>query len=237
MLEFLQAVGAAIWGVWTLDRSMATWFAAEPRGLTIAATIALLAGVSTLLGNSVVLFLNRIRGLGFVISLLINGLAMIGLYLAQAVVIAGVGWAVTGDRPDFALAARAVMLSSAPMIFGFLQLMPYLGPGVARVLQAWGVLALWVIVAVVYGVDRWTALVITGAGFAIMQGASWLLARPLTAVANRVWHAFTGHRTMLSAQDLLSGHQFMPVEFLFESSTPRTGGDPPLRSGDRGEQP
>lgn len=216
MLDFMATVGKAIWGVWTLDRSMAEWFAAEPRALLVSLTIAALAGVSTLLGNSVVLFLNRVRGWGFVVSLALNGLAMVGLYLAQAAVIAVVGYLVTAERLTAQLAITSVMLSTAPLLFEFFVLMPYLGPGVARVLQVWSLLSLWVIVAVTYDVDRWTALVITGAGWAIMQGASWLLAKPLTRLADRIWVALTGHHTMLSAQDLLSGHQFVPVEFSFE---------------------
>ncbi|HRA76534.1 MAG TPA: hypothetical protein PLE12_09895 [Propionicimonas sp.] len=218
MLDFLAAVGSAIWGVWTLDRSLGEWFGPYPLSLWVSFAIAMLAGASTLLGNSVVLFLNRVRGTRFVVSLLLNGLSMVGLYIAQAAVIAGVGYLVTGERLTLVLAAKAVMLATAPMIFGFFSLMPYLGPGVARLLQAWGLVALWVIVGVLYGVNRWTALLITGAGWATMQGASWLLARPLTKVANAIWYRISGHRTMLTGEDLLSGHQFMPVEFTLDLS-------------------
>jgi hypothetical protein len=220
VLDFLGTAGAAIWGVWTLDRSLGEWFGPHPLSLWVSFTIAMLAGASTLLGNSVVLFLNRVRGTRFVVSLVLNGLSMVGLYVAQAAVIAGVGYLVTGERLTLVIAAKAVMLATAPMIFGFFQLMPYLGPGVARVLQAWGLVALWVIVGVLYGVNRWTALLITGAGWAIMQGASWLLARPLTKVANAIWYRVSGHRTMLTGEDLLSGHQFMPVEFTLDLSEP-----------------
>jgi hypothetical protein len=218
VLDFLAAVGSAIWGVWTLDRSLGDWFGPYPLSFWVSVAIAMLAGASTLLGNSVVLFLNRVRGTRFVVSLLLNGLSMVGLYIAQAAVIAGVGYLVTGERLTLVLAAKAVMLATAPMIFGFFSLMPYLGPGVARLLQAWGLVALWVIVGVLYGVNRWTALLITGAGWAIMQGASWLLARPLTKVANAIWYRISGHRTMLTGEDLLSGHQFMPVEFTLDLS-------------------
>ena len=73
------------------------------------------------------------------------------------------------------------MLSTAPLIFGLFTLMPYLGPGVARVLQAWSVVALWVIVAVTYDVDRWTALAITGAGWAITGRVSGTAKRVMKA--------------------------------------------------------
>lgn len=215
-LDFLGSLWRAIVGVWSLDSSMAEWFRDYPYALEISLTIAMLAGISTLLGNSVVLFLNRIRGWRFAASLVINGVSMIALFAAQAVVIAVVGYLVTGDRLSLTTAARAVMLATAPLLFGFLELAPYVGPGIARVLQVWSLLALWVIVGVVYQIGYWPALLVTGLGWGVMQGLSWALAKPLTALGNGVWRKLSGNSTLLTAQDLLSGHQFMPVEFDFD---------------------
>jgi hypothetical protein len=222
-LDFLGALGRAIVGVWGLDSSMGEWFRTYPNALEVSITIALLAGISTLLGNSVVLFLNHIRGWRFAASLVINGVSMVALFFAQAAVIALVGFLITGDQLSVLNAARAVMLSTAPLIFGFLELAPYVGPGIARVLQVWSLLALWLIVGAIYRVDYWTALLITGLGWAVMQGLSWALAKPLTGLGNWVWRTLSGNPTLLTAQDLLSGHQFMPVEFDFEVAGPAGG--------------
>ncbi|MFT4109241.1 hypothetical protein [Propionicimonas sp.] len=223
-LDFLGSLGRAIVGVWGLDPSVAQWFRGYPYAFEISITIAMLAGISTLLGNSVVLFLNRIRGWRFAVSLVINGISMVALFVAQAVVIAVIGYLVTGDRLSLANAARAVMLATAPLLFGFLELAPYVGPGIARVLQVWSLLALWVIVGVIYQVGYWPALLITGLGWGVMQGLSWALARPLTALGNGVWRALSGSPTLLTAQDILSGHQFMPVEFDFDVRAGTEGG-------------
>lgn len=223
VLQFAEDVGRAIWGVWTLDTSMAEWFASLSYSVWISVTIAILAGISTLLGNSVVLFLNRVRGWRFATSLLLNGVSMAGLYLVQAVVIAIVGYFFTGQSLTLSIAGQAVMLATAPLIFGFFELVPYLGPGIARVLQAWSVVALWTIVGVLYGVGRWEALVITVVGWGTMQLLAWALARPISAIGARIWRLVTGHDTMLTAQDLLSGHQFTPVEIDFQLPEPREG--------------
>nr|WP_300144758.1 hypothetical protein [Propionicimonas sp.] len=215
-LDFLGSLWRAIVGVWGLDPSMAEWFRDYPYALEISLTIAMLAGISTLLGNSVVLFLNRIRGWRFAASLVINGVSMVALFAAQAVVIAVVGYLVTGDRLSLTTAARAVMLATAPLLFGFLELAPYVGPGIARVLQVWSLLALLVIVGVVYQIGYGQALLVTGLGWGVMQGLSWALAKPLTTLGNAVWRRLSGNPTLLTAQDLLSGHQFMPVEFDFD---------------------
>ncbi len=210
--EFVGSVGRALLGVWTLDAENTRWLADDANASWVAITIAILAGASTLLGNSVVLFLNRVRGVRFAISLLFNGLGFVVLYAVQALIIALVGYLVTGERLDVGMAIWAVLLATAPLVFGFFELIPYLGPGIARLLQAWGLIALWVIVEVLYGVNHWTALLIVGVGWGAMQVVSWLLARPMAALGRVVWRLTTGLPTMVTAQDLLSGHMFTPVE-------------------------
>lgn len=228
-LEFLALLGRAIAGVLTFDPSAGAWLAGYRHVGALAITVAVLAGVSTLLGNSVVLFLNGIRGVRFAISLVVNSLGFVLLYAVQALVIALVGYALTGERLALTVATWAVLLSTAPMIFGFFALIPYLGPGIARILQAWGVVALWAIAGALYRVDRWTALLITLVGWGAMQLVSWVLAGPLSLFGRWVWRVTTGHPTMLTAQDLLSGHLFAPVDLGVidrASTTKRRGGSP-----------
>ena len=210
--EFIDSVGRALRGVWALDAENTRWLADDANASWIAITIALLAGASTLLGNSVVLFLNRVRGVRFALSLLFNGLGFVALYAVQALIIAVVGYLVTGERLDVGMSTWAVLLATAPLVFGFFELVPYLGPGIARLLQAWGLIALWVIVEVRYQVSHWTALLIVAVGWAAMQLVSWLLARPIAALGRTVWRLTTGLPTMITASDLLAGHMFSPVE-------------------------
>ena len=80
VLDFLASVWLVIWGVLTRDRSVLTWFQVHPLSLEIAVTAAAFAGASTLLGDSVVLFLNRVRGWRFAITLSINALGFVLLY-------------------------------------------------------------------------------------------------------------------------------------------------------------
>ena len=128
IFDFLAAVGRALWGVWTLDYSMPVWLNSRPDAFRICVTVAIIAGASTLLGNSAVLFLNRVRGLRFVFSLVLNGLAMAGLYALQAVVVWVLGPLVIGRTQEWSLVFRGVMLSTAPLAFGVFALAPYVGP-------------------------------------------------------------------------------------------------------------
>lgn len=213
---FLGAVWRAIVGVWGLDRSTSEWFNVHPANLQIAIAVAALAGVSTLLGDSMVLFFNRVRGWRFTFSLLLNGVAMVLLYGLQAVVVHVVGLLLLGHSPGFGAVVRGVMLATAPLVFGVLALVPYFGPAIARFLQVWGMVALWVIVGVMFDVDRWGALVVTVAAWVLMQALSWTFARPVTWIGDRIWKVVTGKPSMMTGRDLLAGYPFMPLGHRFE---------------------
>ena len=210
--DFFATVGVAIWGVLTLDSASVTWVASHRLSTAMAVTIAIIAGVSTLFGDSVVLFLNRVRGWRFALSLFLNGLAFALLYTLQAVVIALVGPLVTGQSPNFGSVVRGVMLSTAPLVFGFLVLIPYLGPAIARILQVWGLIILWLVNIALFQAGIVSSLIITGIGWGVMQLLSWSLARPVNWIGDRIWRLVTGRPSMMTGRDLLSGHLFMPLD-------------------------
>jgi hypothetical protein len=214
--DFIATVWLVIWGVLTGDTSITEYFRLHPLTLEIAVTVAALAGISTLLGDSVVLFLNRVRGWRFAVTMLLNALGFVLLYALQAFVIAIVGPLIVGHTPGLATVTRGVLIATAPMIFGFLVLIPYLGPAIARVLQAWGLLVLWLVNEVLFQTDLWTALVITGIGWGVMQLLSWSLSRPIGWIGDRIWRVVTGKPSMMTGRDLLSGHMFMPLDYLPE---------------------
>lgn len=215
---FLQAVFGAIGGVLGLDASNAEWFITYPYSYEVAIVVAVLAGVSTLLGDSMVLFFNRVRGWRFAFTLLLNGVAVVALYALQAVFVQALGFLLTGGGPGFGWVLRGVMLSTAPLVFGVLALIPYFGPAIAHVLQAWGVVALWVITGVMFGTDTVTALGIAAGSWVIMQGLSWLFARPVAWIGNHVWTFVTGTPFMMTGRDLLAGHPFMPLAHRVEDA-------------------
>ena len=211
--DFIATVWLVIWGVLTGDTSITEYFRLHPLTLEIAVTIAALAGISTLLGDSVVLFLNRVRGWRFAVTMLLNALGFVLLYALQALVIAVIGPLIAGHTPGLATVTRGVLIATAPMIFGFLVLIPYLGPAIARVLQAWGLLVLWLVNDVLFQTDLWTALLITGIGWGLMQVLSWSLSRPAQWLGDKIWRVITGTPSMMTGRDLLSGHMFMPLDY------------------------
>lgn len=207
---FLQAVFTAAGKSWRLDPNALTWVETQPYPVLVVLAVAMIAGFSTLLGNSVVLFLNQVRGFRFWFSIFLNGLSLSLLYLTQAVVIYVVG-VLIGDGPAFVHVLLAVMLSTAPMFFGVVVLVPFAGVLFARVLQVWSFLALWAVITVGYGRGMWFGLVVAGIGWAVMQLLSWAFAKPVTWVGDKIWRLVTGKPSMLTGHDILAGHPFMPV--------------------------
>jgi hypothetical protein len=214
--EFWETVWLVIWSVVTGDESATEWFRVHPMSVEMAVTIAAVAGLSTLLGDSVILFLNRVRGWRFAVTMALNAFGFVLLYALQALVIDIVGPLVVGHGPGLATVTKGVMLATAPMIFGFLVLIPYLGPAIARLLQVWGLIILWLVNEVLFETDLWTALLITGIGWGVMQLLSWSLSRPVNWIGDRIWRLATGKPSMMTGSDLLSGHMFMPLDYMPE---------------------
>lgn len=216
ILEFLGAVGRVIVGVLGLDVGNADWIAQHPQRLGIAVAVAAIAGIFTLLGDAVVIFFNRLRGWRFALTLALNGIGMVLLYLVQAAVIYVIGPLISGFDPGFTAVVTAVLLATAPLVFGVFVLVPYAGPAIAGFLHVWGMVALWVIVDVVFRTDHWTALWITLISWLCMQVLSRAFAVPIRWIGDWIWRLVSGQPSMITGSDLLSGHLFLPLGQRFD---------------------
>jgi hypothetical protein len=166
--------------------------AVEERGGTLLAfVVVLVAGVSHMLGQSVVLLANHVSPRRFVVSLVAGALALIagiGLWVGTAWLI---GTVVLNAEPRFLDVLVLVWLSHAPLLLGLLVLLPYLGNAIDKALRLWVLLALMVALHAVYGVGLWRALACAVAGWAIallllrMPIPSRLGLRSIPGVASR----------------------------------------------------
>lgn len=177
----------------------------------VAAGIALIAGVSTLLGHSAVLFLNRVRGLRFVGSLLLGGVFMALLYIAQGVLLWLIAPIVTGTDIGISTAAAVALASTAPLMLGVIELIPHLGMLIGRILQGWSLLCLWGLAVSAYATTWWQGLLATALSWLAMQLASRLLGAPVSWVTGHITMLVTGTRMVIQARDILSGAPFIPV--------------------------
>ncbi|MBC8160146.1 MAG: hypothetical protein H7Z42_02920, partial [Roseiflexaceae bacterium] len=112
MSETFRVIGQAL-----LLRNEVFEAALSPQLRAPIITLAILAGASLLIGESVVLFVNRVPPWRCAISLLINiAMTIVGWALWAALI-----WLVArafGLEPAFDSTVRLVMLSHAPFVFG-----------------------------------------------------------------------------------------------------------------------
>lgn len=107
-----------------------------------ALLIVALAGVSEAIGESVVLFANRIKRARFLLSLLISALLFVFGYMFQAASIFVVARYAFGSEAALATVATIVGLAYAPRLYSLLGFLPYFGSGITFLLTTWSVLAM-----------------------------------------------------------------------------------------------
>jgi hypothetical protein len=211
VLELLSAVLAAVGDVWTF-RAPARLTHPHEAVWAPAIGVAVLAGLSMMLGNAVVFTINRVSGLRMLAGMAMGAVFMALLRMLSATVIAFAAWAVTQGRIDGEMIAITYLFALAPLALSVLVFIPHLGLGIGRLLEVWSVLCLVALLSPVLGVGRWTALAISVGGWFLSQLVSRLLARPVAALGSRVWTLATGRTSILTANDILSGATFVPLE-------------------------
>jgi hypothetical protein len=169
----------------------------------VVAGIVFLAGASTLLGQSAVLFINRVRKSRFIISLITNGLIFIISYIAWGVTVWLVGRILFEVNPALGPFLRMVGLSTAPLVFAFLVLIPWMGPFIGKVLNVWSFLILFAIVEYEFKIGFWGALLCVGLGWLVSLALTNFLGKPVVALRNKVFQKVTGSSLDVSAEDIL----------------------------------
>ena len=158
----------------------------SPRALEAALLVVLLAGLSEALGQSVVLFANRVKPRRFGFSLLINAL----LYLLGFGVFVLTLWLLTtyslGKQQPLSLTLVAVGWGYAPHLFGVFALAPYLGGLLTVLLSLWSFLIIAVAVKAVFGVSLLNALLVSGAAWLLVHLIRRTLGRPLVGLSHRI---------------------------------------------------
>lgn len=165
--------------------------------------IAVGAAAATLAGQSVVLLANRIRGWGLVISLLFATIGILATHAAEGLLLWGLGHLIFPGSWTALEITKVVVLSSAPLVFGFLTAIPLLGPAISRLLSVWSLLVLWSIVGATFGAGFWAAAgLVLGAWLGTLLLGN-LLGPLLASARDRIWRRVTGRPLHLDTSFLL----------------------------------
>ncbi len=157
-----------------------------PRMGAAALAIVLLAGLSEAAGESVVLFVNRVRPPRFVLSLLVSALIFTFTYLFLAGSVYAVVRLLIGPEVPLLTVTVTVGVAHAPRMLGFLAFLPYFGQPLALALYGWSVLALLVGVRATMDATLLQALAAVALGAMLLAVLQRTVGRPFAYVAQRV---------------------------------------------------
>jgi hypothetical protein len=170
VLSQIAAFFDVVGGILSLDPNVILGVQTSPSGLTLAVVILLLATVSDVVGNSPVLFFNKMSpgrlaaamGIETVFSLLRLTIWMVISALLFLVV--------NQVRLTLANVVLVVGIGYAPMLWSFLVVIPTIGPFIRRILVAWTLVTLTASIAVASNSSPWQALTAPAVAALVLLG-------------------------------------------------------------------
>jgi hypothetical protein len=200
----LPPFGETVRAALRLDGDIYAAAQSSRQGLQVALLVMALAALSEAVGQSVVLFLNRVRPKRFVLALSIAAGSNVVGYLLWVVCIWLAGSAVAREWQPFVAVAAAVGLSYAPQLFAFFELTPYFGNLIGLVLTLWSAAAVVVAIRAGMGLPMGQAALIGILGWMLVQLWRRSLGRPVYALGRFVERRAAGSRLELSMDDALN---------------------------------
>jgi hypothetical protein len=161
--------------------------------LRVVLAVVFLAGLSAALGQSLVLFVSKVRPHRFIASLLLSAAIFVVGLLLWSLSIWLVGRYGYSRLVPFPTVLRAMALAFSPYLFSFFVLTPYFGSFLWVALSIWSLLALVIAASVVLELTLWQALLCNAAGWLLLQLLGRTIGRPVLWLSDamRRWVAGT----------------------------------------------
>ena len=202
MGAFLQSLWELIWGALSLNPEAFASLYETPNLGILALVILALAAFSETIGQSVILFLNRVSPLRFIISIILSVVLIIVEVFLWTVITWGVGRLLFNIEPSLMEIFVGIALGQAPAILSVLVLIPYAGMFIRLILRIWTLLAVTVALSVL-AIPLWQILTAAIGGWLIVEIMYRVIGKPITALGNWLWYVATGRRRLLTAPELI----------------------------------
>ncbi len=201
--NFFQVLWYLIREELTLNSEVYTQLAQSSHGGTIALVIVLAAGLSQAVGNSFILFINRVKPLRFVLCLGVAAVLFIFTYIFWAGSVWFVGESILrNDELQLVSIMRWVALSYVPQLFGFLVALPYFGTPISVLLAIWSLLILVAGLQTISSLTGWEVFACTGLGWVVWQIGQRTAGRPLIEIGRWLENLFAGTNLASDRQSL-----------------------------------
>lgn len=203
MLE-LGAAMELIRNVLSLSSDFAITVVEQAGAGRLAVLVVILVGLSEALGESVVLFVNRVKPKHFLRSLFISAFIFAFTYMFLAASILVVARLFFTPSAQFAPILAVVALAQAPRLFGFLVFLPYFGLPISVLLWIWSLLATTVGVAELLDLGAWQAAAVVALGSVLLLTLQRTIGRPLLALARIARRRAAGVDLVTDRRELLA---------------------------------
>ena len=198
----LRQIPQLISGVLRLDTETFSVLHGLPRASLLGWVIVLAVGVSEALGQSIMLFVNKVKPAQFVKALLAVGFS----YSLSLILWLLSTWAIANLLFDAGLSwrtlARTLAFACTPLIFSFLAAMPYFGVAALFAIGFWSLLAMTTGLEAI--TDLWTqqALFSVVLGYLVFQLLRRTIGRPVVAFTKQLETRATGVELKRDIRDL-----------------------------------
>jgi hypothetical protein len=157
-----------------------------PLGLIASILVVLLAGLSQTFGQSVMLFINRVRPLRFLLSVAIAAVLFVfnyNFWVVSTWLVAG--WLFGVNLPLIEV-IKTLGFSYAPLLFGFLIVIPYFGMPILVVLSIWTLLAIATGLGAISNLSIWQAFECCLGGWLALQLSQRVLGKAIARITSRI---------------------------------------------------
>lgn len=163
--------------------------------------IVFLAGFSQTVGQSIVLFVNKVKPIRFILSLLIAAILYAFSYGFWAVSTWGVTQILFAQGVSLISIGRTLGLAYAPQVFGFLVALPYLGVPIFILISVWSLVAFVMGLETTLELTSWQAFWCAALGWVVLQIVQRTLGKPVTVIGEWLQNSVAGVQLVTSLPD------------------------------------
>ena len=217
-------------GVLLLDSQTFVQVNHLPLGLIASILVVLLAGLSQTFGQSVMLFINRVRPLRFILSVAIAAVIFVFNYNFWVLSTWLVARWLFGSDLLLTEIIKTLGFSYAPLLLGFLMVIPYFGMPILVVLSIWTLMAIATGLGVISNLGIWQAFECCLGGWIVLQISQRIVGKAIARLTSKIVDWVAGVELITEAdyleQMLYSG---LPIP-------PESQDIPNLLGGDRDKE-
>lgn len=155
-------------------------------GLWFALIIVTVAGLSLAIAQSIVLFVSRVKPTRFIFCLLINAILFTAGFIFLTLSTWFLGFLPGSPRVPLIALIKVFGLGYAPLLFGFLGALPYLGYPIGNLLSVWNLLAMVVGYAAIAQIGVGSAFIYVALGWFVKHHLEGTIGQPIARLGSQI---------------------------------------------------